>query len=103
MVPWAPSEMAALALISLASLALGGMSANHIGAISNLFSPRVLARITGLTGMCEGTVNIGLTLATGAVVDRWGYWPVFLAAGLMPQLALAALFGLVRRVERVGE
>jgi predicted MFS family arabinose efflux permease len=52
--------------------------------------------------MCEGVVNVGLTLATGAVVDRFGYYPVFLMAGLMPQLALAALFGLVRRIERTG-
>lgn len=101
-VPWAPNEATALALISTASLALGGMAANLIGALGNLFSPRVLARITGLTGLCEGSVNIGLTLATGAVVDRWGYWPVFLAAGVMPQLALAALFLLIRKVERVG-
>lgn len=102
LVPAAPSEYLALGLICAASLALGGMAANHIGTLSNLFSPRVMARITGLTGMCEGVVNIGLTLATGAVVDRFGYYPVFLMAGLMPQLALAALFGLVRRVERVG-
>lgn len=102
-VPWAPAEASALALISTASLALGGMAANHIGVLSNLFSPAVMARLTGLTGMCEGVVNIVLTLATGAVVDRWGYGPVFLAAGVMPQLALAALFALVRRVERVGQ
>lgn len=102
LVPAAPSEYLALGLICAASLALGGMAANHIGTLANLFSPRVMARITGLTGMCEGVVNVGLTLATGAAVDRFGYYPVFLMAGLMPQLALAALFGLVRRIERTG-
>ena len=35
------------------------------------------------------------------VVDRFSYLPVFLCAGLMPVLGLAALFGLVRRIEPV--
>jgi hypothetical protein len=35
------------------------------------------------------------------VVDNFSYLPVFLCAGLMPFLGLAALFGLVRKIERV--
>jgi hypothetical protein len=50
----------------------------------------------------EGLVNIAVTLATGRVVDQLGYSPVFLAAGLMPLIAVGAFFLMVRRVERIG-
>jgi ACS family hexuronate transporter-like MFS transporter len=101
-VPLVPGEAAALVLICLATMALGGIAANHIGLLTDLFSARILARLTGLTGMFEGVVNLAVTLATGVVVDRMGYLPVFVAAGLMPVAAVGALFLLVRKVERVG-
>ncbi|MBL8219727.1 MAG: MFS transporter [Bryobacterales bacterium] len=101
-VPLAPGEISALTLICLATFALGASVANHIGLLTDLFSPPVLARLTGLTGMCEGVVNITVTLATGMVVDRFGYLPVFIAVGLMPAIAISGLFLLVRKVERVG-
>lgn len=101
-VPLAPGEVSAMALICLATMALGATSANHIGLLTDLFSPPVLARLTGLSGMCEGAITIAVTLATGVVVDRYGYFPVFVAAGLMPALAISSLFTLVRRVERIG-
>lgn len=102
LVPLTPGEASAMALICLATFALGASVANHIGLLTDLFSPPVLARLTGLTGMCEGVVNMTVTLATGIVVDRFGYLPVFVAAGLMPAIAISGLFLLVRRVERVG-
>jgi len=101
-VPLAPGEVSAMVLICLATMALGATSANHIGLLTDLFSAPVLARLTGLSGMCEGAVTITVTLATGVVVDRYGYFPVFIAAGLMPALAISSLFTLVRRVERIG-
>jgi ACS family hexuronate transporter-like MFS transporter len=100
-VPLAPGEMTALALICLATYAMGVLTANNIGLLTDLFSPQVMARITGLTGMCEGAHTILVTLATGAVVERLGYWPVFAAMGLLPALAVAALFVFIRRIERV--
>jgi hypothetical protein len=59
----------------------------------------VLAAVTGLTGLCEGVFNMGLTLATGRIVDAFSYLPVFIAAGILPLLAASALFILVRKVE----
>lgn len=101
-VPFMPGEASALAIICLATMALGATSANHIGLLTDLFSAPVLARLTGLSGMCEGAITIVVTLATGVVVDRYGYLPVFVAAGFLPALAVSSLFLLVRRVERVG-
>ncbi|MFN7935210.1 MAG: MFS transporter [Bryobacteraceae bacterium] len=101
-VPLAPGEVSAMALICLATFALGASVANHIGLLTDLFSPPVLARLTGLTGMCEGVVNITVTLATGIIVDKFGYLPIFIAVGLMPAIAISGLFLLIRRVERIG-
>lgn len=102
LVPFAPGEQAALGLICFATFALGAGSANHIGLLADMFSPGVMARMTGLTGMTEGAVNIILTLATGVVVDHFGYLPVFVVAGLMPILAFTSIFTLVRKVGPVG-
>ena len=101
LVPFVGSEWAALALICAASFGVASMAANHIGLLTDLFEPRVLAGVTGLTGLTEGVVNMAVQLATGLVVDRYSYPPVFVAAGLMPALALAGLFGLIRKVEPV--
>jgi hypothetical protein len=40
-------------------------------------------------------------LFTGIVVDHFSYLPVFVAAGLLPFLALGSFFVLVRRVQPV--
>ncbi len=101
LVPLAPGEAMAVALISIAIFGLGSLVPNHIGLLTDLFPSRVLAGVTGLTGVFEGLMNMILTLVTGRVVDRFSYLPVFIAAGLLPMSALAALFGLVRRVEPV--
>lgn len=101
LVPFVESEWAALGLICAASFGVASMAANHIGLLTDLFEPRVLAGVTGLTGLTEGAVNMAVQLATGMIVDRYSYPPVFVAAGLMPAVALACLFGLIRRVEPV--
>ncbi|MBM3814935.1 MAG: MFS transporter [Acidimicrobiia bacterium] len=99
LVPVVPGELLPVALICAATFGLSAMAANHIGLLTDMFPAKILAGVTGLTGLCEGAVNMTLTLVTGIVVDRFSYFPVFMAAGLMPALAVAALFVLVRRVE----
>ena len=100
-VPLCATGYQALALICVASFGIGTFAATWIGVTGDLFPQNVVARVTGLAGMGEGSVNMVLTLATGAVVDRYSYFPVFVGAGLIPILALASLFLLVRRIERV--
>jgi ACS family hexuronate transporter-like MFS transporter len=101
-VPLCATGYQALALICLASFGIGTFAATWIGAAADLFPQKVLARVTGLAGMAEGTVNMGLTLITGEVIDRYSYFPIFLGAGLIPVLALASLFAFVRRIEAVA-
>ena len=90
-----------MALICTATFGIAISVPTHIAMLTDMFPADVLARLAGLTGLGEGIVNIVLQRATGMVVDRFSYLPVFLCAGLMPVLGLAALFGLVRRIEPV--
>jgi ACS family hexuronate transporter-like MFS transporter len=102
LVPVVPGEWAPIMLISLATFGISVYSAVYIGAITDLFSEKVLARLSGVTGAGEGIVNMVFMLATGMVVDRFSYLPVFLAAGLMPLLGYLVLLLVVRRVELVA-
>ena len=38
-------------------------------------------------------------LFTGAIVDRYGWTPVFFGAGVLPLLAMASVFFVLRRIE----
>jgi len=100
-VPLSATGYQALALICLASFGISTFAATWIGATTDLFPENVVARVTGLAGMGEGCVNMLLTVVTGAVVDRYSYFPIFMGAGLIPLLALASLFVFVRRIERI--
>lgn len=102
LVPVVPGEWAPIALISLATFGATAYSAAYIGTITDLFSERVLASLTGLAGAGEGLINMVLMLSTGVVVDRFSYLPVFLAAGLMPFLGFLVLIFVIRRIEPVA-
>ena len=100
-VPLAPTAVWAMALICTATFGIAISVPTHIATLGDLFPQRVLARLAGMTGLGEGIMNMTLMLATGIVVDRFSYLPVFLAAGLMPTLGVVALFTLIRKIERV--
>jgi ACS family hexuronate transporter-like MFS transporter len=93
--------LAALIAMSIATFGIATMAATHIGMLTDLFDDEALAKLTGVTGAGEGMVNMVLMVAVGAVVDRLSYGPVFVAAGLMPLLALASVFVFVRKIERI--
>jgi ACS family hexuronate transporter-like MFS transporter len=52
--------------------------------------------VTGLSGLAAGLVGAVFTLAVGILVDHFSYAPAFLVAGLLPLLATAFLFLLIR-------
>ncbi len=101
LVPIAPGEVAAIASICAATFGISAYAATHIGMLTDLFPQRVLAAVSGVTGLGEGAINMALMVATGVAVDRYSYLPVFLAAGLMPLLGFVALLVLIRRIEPV--
>lgn len=101
LVPAMPNNLVAIAIISVASLGINAYAANLIGLYTDLFPHQMLARITSLTGIGDGIMSMTTMLLTGIVVDHFSYLPVFIAAGLLPFLALGAFFLLVRHVQPV--
>ena len=101
LVPLSPNAASALTLISLAALGINAIAANLMGLIADLFPQGILAQVSALTGVGDGTMSMLMMLLTGVVVDRYSYLPVFFAAGLLPLLCLASLLLLVRRVRPI--
>jgi ACS family hexuronate transporter-like MFS transporter len=98
-VPLVPGAGWAVALICVASAGINAYSATFIGLLTDLFPERILAKVSGLTGIGDGSVSMVLMLVTGIVVDRFSYLPIFIAAGLMPVLGLTALLSLIRVIK----
>lgn len=81
----------ALALIGLATFAYQAWAANLLTLPADLFPRGAVASVSGLSGTGAATGGMLFTLATGYVVDRFSYVPVFAAAGLMPLVSFALL------------
>lgn len=86
----------ALALICIALWGYASWSTMGLTLPSDLLPQSVVATVTGLSGLAAGLVGAAFTFAVGALVDRFSYAPAFVIAGLMPLLATASLFLLIR-------
>jgi len=90
------SPYAALGLICFALWGYASWSTMGLTLPSDLFPQDVVATVTGLSGLAAGLVGSVFTIAVGVLVDRLGYSPAFLVAGLLPLFATASLLMLVR-------
>jgi ACS family hexuronate transporter-like MFS transporter len=86
---------AALALICVALWGYASWSTMGLTLPSDLFSPDIVATVTGLSGLAAGLVGASFTFAVGSLVDRFSYGPAFVVAGLLPLFATASLFLLI--------
>lgn len=86
----------ALALICVALWGYASWSTMGLTLPSDLFPQDVVATVTGLSGLAAGLMGAAFTFAVGFTVDRFSYGPAFLAAGLLPLIATACLFLLIR-------
>jgi ACS family hexuronate transporter-like MFS transporter len=92
----APNAYWALALISLATWGYTSWATMGLTLPADIFPQDVVASVAGLSGFCGAVMGIIFTLAAGAIVDRFSYYPVFVAAGLSPLIATAAILILLR-------
>jgi ACS family hexuronate transporter-like MFS transporter len=86
----------ALALICIALWGYASWSTMGLTLPSDLFPQEVVGSVTGLSGLAAGLVGAGFTFLVGILVDRFSYRPAFIVAGLLPVLATACLFLLIR-------
>ena len=88
----ASSVTAFTALISLALMGHGAWFTNAMTMPSDIAPRGLVASLYGITAMGGGLGGVIGTEATGVIVDRFdSFVPVFVAAGVLPILATAAL------------
>lgn len=90
------SPYAALGLICVALWGYASWSTMALTLPSDLFPGDVVATVTGASGFAAGAVSTVFTLAVGFLVDRFSYYPAFVAAGLLPVAATICLLVLIR-------
>jgi ACS family hexuronate transporter-like MFS transporter len=93
---WAHSPYAALGLICIALWGYASWSTMALTLPSDLFPADVVATVTGASGFAAGVVGTAFTLAVGFLVDRFSYYPAFVAARLLPLIATVCLLALIR-------
>jgi MFS transporter, ACS family, hexuronate transporter len=84
-----------IALVSVAMLGYTGVTANMLAMPADIFPSTVLASIWGYSGLGSGLGGMVFALATGWLVDRYSYVPVFFGFGLMPLIALFIIWTLL--------
>lgn len=95
------SLVLAIALISLATAAHQGWSANLFTTVSDMFPKRAVGSVTGIGGMMGGIGGALLAAAAGKIIGVAGYWPLFVIASGAYLLALLILHLLVPRLDPV--
>jgi ACS family hexuronate transporter-like MFS transporter len=85
----APSPVAAVALVSLATAAHQGWSANLYTTTSDVFPKKAVASVTGIGGAAGGIGGVLISaVIPGYLITWFGYTPVFLAMGCFHLTAL---------------
>jgi MFS transporter, ACS family, hexuronate transporter len=90
------SPVSAMALISVVLFAFQFWVNNVQTLPSDLFSPSLVASISGLAGTGAGVGAMIFTFSTGWVVDHLGYAPILIASGLLVPIGTILLFWLLR-------
>ena len=101
-VGFAESDVTALALSSIALLSFYAYSTNTLTLPADLVAPRLVASVSGFSGMGAGLGSVLVTKLVGYIADSYSFTPVFVMVGVLPLLSLAMLFtatGPIKRIE----
>ena len=85
------SVWVAIALISLATAAHQGWSANLFTTVSDQFPRRAVGSVVGIGGLMGGLGGALLAAKVGFIINTGGYVPLFAIAGSAYLLALLVL------------
>ena len=85
----------AIAFVSMAMFGYTGCLANTLAFPADVFPKNVLASIWGLAGMGSGLGGMLFQWLSGRMVDRFGYYPVFIGYGIMPLIGVAIMLFLL--------
>jgi ACS family hexuronate transporter-like MFS transporter len=93
---WAQTRFAVIAWISVVLFAYSSWAANVLSLPADLFTPREVGRVTGLSGTGGAIGGMSFTLLTGWLVQNSSYTPVFAVACGMIVCAAMAVTVLIR-------
>ena len=97
----ASDPMVALALIGLVLFGFQFWINNVQTLPSDFFSDKMVASVAGLGGMGAGVGSMTFILATGWVVDHFGYTPVLTIAGALAPIGTVVLFALAGAITKI--
>jgi ACS family hexuronate transporter-like MFS transporter len=95
------SVVVAIALISLATAAHQGWSANLFTTVSDQFPRRAIGSVVGIGGLMGGLGGALLAAKVGFIINTGGYIPLFAIAAASYLLALTVLHLLSPRLDTV--
>lgn len=97
--PWVGNNYVAVLLMGLALFGNQWVAAAYIGTVGDVVPQQLAGRVNGIAGFGDnGTATLAV-LFTGVIVDRYGWSKVFIGAGIMPLLAMASVFLVLRKIE----
>ncbi|MGQ9917200.1 MAG: MFS transporter [Bryobacteraceae bacterium] len=100
----APKTWMAIALISLATAAHQGWSANLYTTVSDVFPKSAVASVTGLGGFLGGFGGILFTaLLPGYLITYFGYLPVFIIMGSFHLIGWTCVHVFLGDMRKLGE
>lgn len=99
----APSGYWAIAWICLAAAGHNSWVSNAQTLPSDLLPSRYVGTAVGISQMTGYCGNLAATLATGYVLDRFSYFPVFVGASLLHPLATLILLAAFVRLDRLRD
>ncbi|MBA3975641.1 MAG: MFS transporter [Candidatus Solibacter sp.] len=98
-----PNLFVAIALISLATAAHQGWSANLFTTVSDVFPKSAVASVTGIGGFLGGMGGVVFTALLPAwLVTHFGYGPVFVIMGSAHLIAFLCVHTLMGRMEKIA-
>jgi ACS family hexuronate transporter-like MFS transporter len=80
-----------IALVSLAMFGYTGYLANALAFPAEVFPKNALGSIWGLASMGSGLGGMFFQWLSGRMVDRFGYFPVFIGYGTVPIIGVAIM------------
>jgi len=92
----------AIALISLATAAHQGWSANVYTIASDLFPKNVVASVVGIGGMFGAIGGVLLAPLAGFIIVNFGYFPLFIIAGISYLVGITTIHFLLPNWERAN-
>ena len=93
------SAAGCIVLVAVATFGYSGALANLLAVPGDVFPKGAVASIWGFASMGSGIGGMIFALATGWLVDRYSFRPVFVLFGVIPLVAAWLVWTLPRKLE----